>query len=26
MERSALYRKLRSLGLTPNDRAAVNED
>jgi two-component system nitrogen regulation response regulator NtrX len=26
MERSALYRKLRSLGLTPNDRAAANEE
>jgi two-component system nitrogen regulation response regulator NtrX len=26
MERSALYRKLRSLGLTPNDRTAANEE
>jgi two-component system nitrogen regulation response regulator NtrX len=26
MERSALYRKLRSLGLTPNDRSAPAED
>lgn len=26
MERSALYRKLRSLGLTPNDRSAPNEE
>jgi two-component system nitrogen regulation response regulator NtrX len=26
MERSALYRKLRSLGLTPNDRSAATEE